>query len=416
MISSGLFFSSLIAFFLHPQLFTYLADVLNFKRIVIAAIILFVGMLLLAFISRKRKGLSILVFALGLTLLWSMGMLGIENKWKKDGIQPGVLNDSMAEFYNYPDTLIDDSLFIADENGIMKANRAKWDHSVNVWAQENGYQINREGFRSREFVKDTISDTCKGSVLFLGDSFTWGSTAEPIELCFVDLIEAAGYKTYNSGIGGTDPLQYWLVAQKYLPQIMPDQCFLMFCLGNDQMRNDREPIPYMPLYFSSNAGGINAYSYSCIDGVWQDMEPLYSLDSAWNYHLGLHTLLGKNRNWFKKFCANTVLGTKIWKLFNGCKTCSECKVPEEDFSANYIGQIESLCKKLEIPFQVFLIPNSDNPKKDFHMYRNPDFLLYDRFSVKIPEMESEDFHHNGDFHFNNQGHKTYADFVLKYLE
>jgi hypothetical protein len=57
---------------------------------------------------------------------------------------------------------------------------------------------------------------------FLGDSFTWGASAEPISKCFVDLVGNAGYLIFNTGIPGTKPNQYTYIAEKYIPILKPD--------------------------------------------------------------------------------------------------------------------------------------------------------------------------------------------------
>ena len=57
--------------------------------------------------------------------------------------------------------------------------------------------------------------------MFLGDSYTWGSSARPITESFVDLVKRAGYCTFNFGIPGTDPCQYAALAEKWLPLLHP---------------------------------------------------------------------------------------------------------------------------------------------------------------------------------------------------
>jgi hypothetical protein len=112
--------------------------------------------------------------------------------------------------------------FITDGEGVFKANPNY------EWSEE--YQINSDGFRGIEFKQ---YDTAGTKILFLGDSLTWGASANPITNCFVDIVRRCGYLTFNTGIPGTDPNQYAYLAEKYVPLLKPYIFAVMFYLGND---------------------------------------------------------------------------------------------------------------------------------------------------------------------------------------
>ncbi|MCB9231760.1 MAG: SGNH/GDSL hydrolase family protein [Bacteroidia bacterium] len=403
------------AFFLLPLFwnFSLLLGGTGYELLILVGLILLA--LLLLFRFRSKKGLLGFLLFLILILFWETGFLVLENQWRKQGAAPGMLTGTLSRSVEYSDSVYYDSLFIADESGIMKANPRIWNSPHNEFARENHYSINSEGFRSVEFLPDSLRDSSKTTLLLLGDSFTWGSSADPIDSCFADRLSQAGYQVYNTGIGGTDPLQYLLVAQKYLPRLRPDRCLLFYALDNDQMRFPRKPIPFMPLYYSTNAGGISAYTHSCIDGKWNEPQPLLSAERAWQSHVKLHTLFGKNRGFFAEFCRKTVLGTQIWKVFRGCQACAECQEPELDYSLEYLQKISLLCQSLQIPFQIYLIPNSNDTKFRLQESRRQVSMLREYFGAKIPDLDSEDYFHEIDFHLNNRGHRKFARFILQNL-
>src|SRR6185503_15897694 len=97
--------------------------------------------------------------------------------------------------------------FYMDENGIYRAGRDYWNQQ-----SQSAWKINSEGFRGREFIPDTLNDSAT-SLLFIGDSYTWGAHATPPDSCFVDLLSRdKSFICYNAGVPGTDPAQYLQVA------------------------------------------------------------------------------------------------------------------------------------------------------------------------------------------------------------
>jgi hypothetical protein len=89
-------------------------------------------------------------------------------------------------------------MFETDEHAIFKAN-PNFDFSR--IPRFRGVRINPSGFRGPDFVPTGSTTT---SVLFIGDSFTWGGAAMPIPgNCFVDIVAGRGYHVWNAGIPAT---------------------------------------------------------------------------------------------------------------------------------------------------------------------------------------------------------------------
>lgn len=91
-------------------------------------------------------------------------------------------------------------------------------------------RTNRAGYRTPEFDEPALG---RPAVLFLGDSFTWGEAARPLNRAFVDLVREKGYRTINLGISATGPVQYLAQAERYLLQLAPSAVCVMLYPRND---------------------------------------------------------------------------------------------------------------------------------------------------------------------------------------
>ncbi len=180
--------------------------------------------------------LSIIVLA----LMLGLAEIGV----RLMGYNPGDLSPVWLNFKPV-DTLRVDNYFYTNKEGILVADSTYWAR------QQIG--INEDGFRSPSFSK---LDSCKKKVLFIGDSFAWGKSAEPLTgNCFVDLVrKETGCEVINLGIPGADPAQYYELAKKYIPTLKPDVVFVMFFMGNDLMTEDRKVIPWPPVLLCHQCG------------------------------------------------------------------------------------------------------------------------------------------------------------------
>lgn len=98
--------------------------------------------------------------------------------------------------------------------------------------------LNEAGFRQRPFDAH-LFDENSVRILFLGDSFTFGSGVADGNARFPDLIAArlereapAGkrYYVYNAGVGGTEPTRWVGYLEKLMPSYRPNIVFGVFFL------------------------------------------------------------------------------------------------------------------------------------------------------------------------------------------
>lgn len=303
-----------------------------------------------------------------------------------------------------------DSSFYTDAEGVFKANPnyPKWTDDI---------YINSEGFRSREF--DDPQPMRKLKILFLGDSFTWGSSARPITNCFVDLLEQAGFAAYNTGIPGTAPQQYAYLAEKYAPLLKPDIIAVMFYLGNDFI--PPRPIrPFKNLYHVTNAKFLYAF-----DEKGNYMTP----QQAYEYYLAKNnaaraaeqaydnTFTARLRTMFMK----TVVGTYVWvsgaKIKRGLLADSDNNNSSKNYEhvRQYLLRIKQAAENVNAHFMLFVIPVHPR-KENFYnsVAHHREFLQ--EFDAYIPDFLLEsDYMELPNSHFNNSGRRKYADFIAASL-
>lgn len=273
--------------------------------------------------------------------------------------------------------------------------------------------INDEGFRSIPF-KPYKSE--KKKILLLGDSFTWGHVATAKSNSFADLLLEKGYIVYNAGMTGADSAQYLAIARKYIPIVKPDLVIANFFLGNDVSYYKRDPRPNLPLFFSTNAG--NLYSFS--DGIYLD-----SAEARYNFILRNYSIPTEN-SWLNKFAAQTCLGTLFWKiLLKKNLVDNRPRVDLEYWSQSKELQYQKPYSNIEMDLIRQL---TDSAKIQFLLVTITDYI--DSPFIRNPEsiyglFENTKFHNspvdvsgydmtNG--HFNDIGHKKYAEYLLSLIE
>jgi hypothetical protein len=290
--------------------------------------------------------------------------------------------------------------FYTDREGLFKANPEYFADSRNK--DEHDVPINRDGFRGNpfEYVK-----TSRPKILLIGDSFTWGATAKPITNSFADLLQEAGYYVYNAGIPGTDPLQYAMIAEKYTARLKPDIVAVCVYIGNDISINPALMEPNKNLHYVTNFGFLKGYD--------DDGHFFKNAQEAFEYmkkrKCGYVTGPGDY------FIYKTVIGRKIL----GALT-RENKSPKFDGTKKWVRdslqRIQNACEKNGTKCIIFLIPfvNQDI-QKNKSIQKN--IHLFEGFSFYYPnDMGKSDYCKSPNSHFNNLGHRKYADFMISVLK
>ncbi len=327
------------------------------------------------------------------------------------GVTPGYVERYSKQSFRRVETLEVERRFVTDEDGVCHA-----DPAVERWG--GGVVINEDGFRGRPFVRP--AGGAGRSILFLGDSFTWGIAARPLTNSFVDLVDRAGYVTFNTGIPRAHPKQYAVLAARYVPRLKPDVVAVMFYMGNDLQ--DAPPMePFRGTHHQTNAGDFEAYTD---DGRYMTAE------EAYRYHLDRSNAVAvpspDDRSIVaavRRVALATALGTKLLAVLTpnedepraGGVTADDRRRRRVDARA-FLASIRDVARRHGAEFRLFLIPvRSERETRRNSIERNLD--VFEGFDPLVPDVEFTAADHEPlpGWHFNDRGHRKYAEFVLRAL-
>lgn len=319
------------------------------------------------------------------------------------GYAPGDMRPNWLNFHPV-DSLYVIPDFYVNHDGIQVAD------STRLAAQQ--VSINSEGFRSPDFKG---LDTTKKKILFIGDSFTWGLSAQPVaNNCFVDLLRnESNYEVINLGIPATDPPQYAALAQKYIPRFRPDLTFVVFYMGNDLLTEDRQVTPDEPFYYYTNAGAISAD----IDGIHFN-----SAQAAYHYGMDERYFLHHPKNILEWVISKSALLSRLYAVKFRLKEKLEYEAVVKDsrITKKYLKQIQQIAAKSGVPVKFILVPEIKDADRSLDNYRKKYADILEDKDLKkdwliLPNTKSN-FRDYPDGHLNNKGHRHYADFIENYLK
>jgi len=285
--------------------------------------------------------------------------------------------------------------FLTDGDGIFKAN-FRYHYNLNPKTD-----INTDGFRGNSFKPVEKNKT---TILMVGDSFTWGASALPIQNSFADLVHNAGYHVYNGGIPGTGVNQYAKIIEKYTPILKPDIVAVFLYLGND-LRGYPDPmIPYKNIHFVTNFGYLRGY----------DEEGHFFKNGAEAFEYVKKRYCGCTPGLIDRFLYRTVIGKAVYGILQGPR---QIKV---DYNKTWITdswrKIQQVCQNNHSRFLLFIIPVvKRNERKTNSLETN--INRFKSFKPFYPAgLLESDYCQPPDNHFNNIGHRKYADFILRVLK
>ncbi len=348
-----------------------------------------------------RKRLKLIFFQLALLLVL---LLAVEIFLRWRGYAPGDMRPNWLNFHAV-DTLKVINNFKVNDEGILIADSNFWKGGPIV--------INEEGFRSPSFK--TI-DTAKKKVLFIGDSFTWGLSADPVpDHCFVDIIRNENnYEVINLGIPATDPPQYCALAKKYIPRFKPDITFVVFYMGNDLMTEDRKVSSDDPIYYYTNAGAISAD----IDGIH-----FKSAQQVYNYAMYERYFLRNPGNAFEWVVSKSSLLSRLYSFKYRLreKLRYENAIKDSHITKKYLKEIQQVARQNGVTLKFILVPeikDAGYAPRDY-CKKYADILLdkdLENDWVILPDNTRLNYNPYPDGHLNNRGHRFYADFIEAYLK
>jgi hypothetical protein len=288
--------------------------------------------------------------------------------------------------------------FYTDSEGIFKA-RSNVNLFQSLTGEKSDYVINADGFRGNDFK---YVQTSKAKIFLVGDSYTWGATAVPLTNSFADLLQAAGYHVYNAGIPGTGPAQYQRLVEKYVPVLKPDIVAVCLYAGND-LKPYPDPLqPGKNLHFVTNFGFLSGY------------------DERGNFFRDAGEAVSYVKKRFCGYCANpwdyflykTVVGKTVFNILNGRSHLvrdGRLMWVHESFV-----RINEICRQNNCAFMIFIIPvrAAGKTEKVLKKYGH----VFEGFDVYSPgTLTAEDYHRPPNNHFNNSGHRKFADFMINTL-
>jgi hypothetical protein len=332
-----------------------------------------------------------------------MVMVGvIEIVMRLVGHQPGDLRPRWLNFAPV-DTLTVIPDFVTNSEGLVVANKDL--------LKGPGVFINVDGFRNKEFAQ---IDSAKKKVLLIGDSFTWGLSAKPLDSCFADILQReTDYEIINLGIPVADPPQYLALAQKYVLELKPDLILVVFFMGNDLMIHDRLIAPYKAVYHHTNAGAI----YADIDG-----KHFATPEKAYRYVTTEKYYLHHPANIFEKIVNKSALLSRLYSLrFRMMeKKAYEQAARNSGVSKKYLEGIMEVAQQNEVLVRFVLIPEIKEVDISVEKYTEKYADLLKDSSLKdywlIPQNENSYFNDYPDAHLNNKGHRFYGDYIKSFLK
>lgn len=268
------------------------------------------------------------------------------------------------------------------------------------------HPINSEGFRSIHFKPYR---SAKKRILLLGDSFTWGHSATNFFLSYADNLLAKGYAVYNTGITCTDPVQYEQVAKKFVPVLKPDVVVMNVYLGNDIQYYIRHPKPFVVQMYTTNAGLLQ-----------NDFEGTMLLSADSVYQIIHNAVYFKNESSvFAKLCSYSSLGTLLYRSLHNEEPYP--KIPGDvptRLNYPYVNEnateVMKLCERFNARLIVSIIPYVDESGTLRSTENFPNLL--NGIPYYLSPVEKSGYVSEPDGHFNNKGHKEYADFLQKLIE
>lgn len=263
--------------------------------------------------------------------------------------------------------------------------------------------INDSGFRSISF-KNYSSHRKK--IMLLGDSFTYGISSMPLYKSFSDLILLEGHLTYNGGIPGTNVINYYSVAQKYIPQIKPNYVITFYFPVNDHIN-----FPW--------------------DSTNHSYKPGQSINNVWFPSVINSEYLPQKEEWLSTIthCLESKLPFTFLRPFltyhlfinrfydNKIKQCfPDPNYIDVEMTHFFLKKIDLVCKQNNSVHFIIIIPPFNFDMEKFK--KESDNTLFENIKVFYPlHFTAEDYKISlGDPHFNNNGHQKMKEYIIKIIE
>lgn len=315
--------------------------------------------------------------------------------------------------------LEDRSIQYSDSLGIIRYR------PLNKWFPSFYNYINHDGFRCKYEYDIASIESLRNNgklIMVIGDSFVDGASAIPRDSCFTDLLDAHPlYTALNFGQGGTDPLQYRLIAEQYIPKIKPDAVAVVI-YDNDIMQYRRKPTPGIPMYYQTNANYMGGWmeAQKPIELGYGANDILRTPQEAYQFYSSFYTI-PTGAGWLGWLCSKTALTTQLWYLTH--KHFIKTIPPKEweegrPYTYENLQAVKELCEQYNCPLVFFYIPHVNEitagPAKNEEIHKKTfrNLKLHIPSGIEIEDHVSLTY----DTHFNNRGHAKFAAFMVSVLD
>lgn len=277
--------------------------------------------------------------------------------------------------------------------------------------------VNNDGYHDRDEFKNISPANDSLKILFTGDSFTWGASAD-VDSSFVDIFEKDMKQTYpsivwNTGIPATGTNFALFTTKKYLPIQKSNFVILGFYVGNDFLDN---LTPFDDLVFYNQAYCINYYDF---DENFKTFK--ISKREAFRKATGSYPI--EELNPLQKILIRSRLiyfvsdmKDKLLNRLSGRKK----RVEEHAYNITkeYLKQLNAYVKGNNAELIVLVIPASEDLKKKESHYLNAIKILNElsiKYVENINQYTANDYHKNGGGHWFNSGHIKAGHALSKFL-
>ncbi len=312
-----------------------------------------------------------------------MQLFSIEkaNWWTSDSINgPRYVSNGVNE---------SDSIFLKNE----------------TWYYNRLKIVNNAGYHDKDNFTEIPSTNDSLRILFAGDSFTWGASAD-VDSSYVDVFEndirkAQPALVWNTGIPATGTNHALFTVKKFLPLQKSNYVVLGFYVSNDFEDN---LLPFDQLVFNRQASCYNLYNY---DNEFK-AHPI-TTSEAYRNVTGSMPMNELNfiqkifiRSRFIAFVSDMM--TKIKNKLNGSKKRQTAEAYKR--TTMYLKALNDYVKENNARLIVLVIPDTEDMKEKGARYQQ---VIKTLKELSINHLEVVDLFTNKDYvepdgHWNNSGH------------
>lgn len=286
-----------------------------------------------------------------------------------------------------------------------------------LWYYKRLKIVNKEGYHDKDEFLDLPKNNDSLRILFAGDSFTWGASADLdssyVEVFDRDINREKPSVVWNTGIPATGTNHAIFTVEKFLPLQHSNIVILGFYTGNDFGDN---LLPYDRLIFNEKASCYNLY------GLDRNLNP-YLINEMEAYKMATGSYPENDISQWQKFLNKDRLYTFISdmkrKVFNNLsrKKSDEEKM-EYQKTRDYLSFLDTYVKSKKAKLVVFVIPSRLDIKNATKNYTNALKILKDlkiSYLDPVTLFSEKDYFIKGGGHWNNAGHAKAGHALSQYI-